>query len=223
MAELAYSLVRSMVERLGGSMVFERKDYTYGAWIITLGNTIKIIKAKGNHSFPELDQFYIPKVKNPKTWDGYANQLKPDAENRLYLLLKLTNLPQNETDLLAEIINVAKWKFAWTYARTYPHEYTRKSMCPPEYHEKLIGLIEQYGVVEPFGEYRNKYLYFQDRKYWHMGDPYSENPDDWPNVINRTWVDVRRHAANVSHVWTEEEVQLQMRIWEIHIEKKQNK
>ncbi len=40
-----------------------------------------------------------------------------------------------------------------------------------------------------------------------------------PCVINRTWVDVRRHAANVRHRWTEEEVELQMRLWEIQIEK----
>jgi len=46
-----------------------------------------------------------------------------------------------------------------------------------------------------------------------------ENPEDWPNVINRTWVDVRRHAVNVKHRWTAEEVELQMRLWEIQLEK----
>jgi len=35
----------------------------------------------------------------------------------------------------------------------------------------------------------------------------------------RTWVDVRRHADNVKHVWTAEEVDLQMRLWEIQLEK----
>lgn len=51
-----------------------------------------------------------------------------------------------------------------------------------------------------------------------MGDPRSEDPEQWPNVINRTWVDVRRHAANVSGSWTPEEAELQMRIWEIRLE-----
>jgi len=50
-----------------------------------------------------------------------------------------------------------------------------------------------------------------------MGNPNSDYPEDWPNVINRTWADVRQHAANVSHRWTGEEVELQMRIWEIQI------
>ncbi len=48
-----------------------------------------------------------------------------------------------------------------------------------------------------------------------MGEPYSEDPEKRPNVINRAWVDVRRHAANVKHRWTHEEVELQMRLWEI--------
>jgi len=56
-----------------------------------------------------------------------------------------------------------------------------------------------------------------------MGEPESEDPEKWPNVINRTWIDVRRHAANVSHRWTAEEVELQMRIWEIQLEKATDK
>jgi hypothetical protein len=127
-------------------------------------------------------------------------------------------LPE-ESQWLAAFIERTKWKFAWTYARTYPHEYTTKAFCSAEDHARLIALIERYGVTEHFGKYERKYLYFQERKYWHMGLPHSENPDDWPNVINRTWVDVRRHAANVSHVWTAEEVELQMRLWEIQLEK----
>jgi len=52
-----------------------------------------------------------------------------------------------------------------------------------------------------------------------MGNPNSDYPEDWPNVINRTGEDARHHAADVSHRWTGEEVELQMRIWEIQIEK----
>ena len=52
-----------------------------------------------------------------------------------------------------------------------------------------------------------------------MGAPDSEDREKWPDVINRAWVDVRRHAANVRHVWTAEEVELQMRLWEIQLEK----
>ncbi|MCR4427653.1 MAG: hypothetical protein NUW23_15985 [Firmicutes bacterium] len=129
------------------------------------------------------------------------------------------NLPPEEIEALASLIERTKWKFAWTYARTYPHEYTTKELCSPEDHAHLIACIEKYGVVEYFGDTPRKYLYFQDRKYWHMGLPESKDPQEWPNVINRAWVDVRRHAANVRHRWTPEEVELQMRIWEIQREK----
>ena len=112
---------------------------------------------------------------------------------------------------LAQLIERTKWKFAWTYARTYPHEYTTKAFAARRIMQDLIDCIERYGVIERFGDSRRKYFYFEERKYWHMGEPQSEDPEKWPNVINRTWVDVRRHAANVAHVWTAEEVELQMR------------
>jgi O6-methylguanine-DNA--protein-cysteine methyltransferase len=120
---------------------------------------------------------------------------------------------------LEAFIERAKWKFAWTQARIYPHEYTTKKYCTPEDHSRMIDLIKRYGVREPFHKTNHKYLHFQERKYWHMGDPYSSNPDHHPNVINRVWLNVHHHAANVSHVWTAEEVELQKRIWEIQLEK----
>ena len=96
-------------------------------------------------------------------------------------------------------------------------------MCDEETHGRLIVFIEKYGIVEPFNQYRSKYLYFCDRKYWHMGDPNSDDPEKQPNVINRTWVDVKRHAENVKHTWTPEEVELQKRIWEIQQEKREKR
>jgi len=127
----------------------------------------------------------------------------------------VAELTEREAAELAEIIARTKWKFAWTYARTYPHEYTTKSLCQPEDHARLIDCIERLGVVEPFGASLRKYWYFQGRRYWHMGNPSSADPADWPNVINRAWVDVRRHAENVRHRWTEEELEVQVRLWEI--------
>ncbi len=89
----------------------------------------------------------------------------------------------------------------------------RPECLPDDEAKELAQLIER------FGKSRRKYFYFEQRKYWHMGEPHSEDSDKWPNVINRTWVDVRRHAANVKHVWTAEEVELQIRLWEIQLEK----
>jgi len=81
-------------------------------------------------------------------------------------------------------------------------------MCTPEDHTRLIDLVERYAVVKSFGKFKNKYLYFQDRKYWYTGNPNSDYPEDWPNVTNRTWEDARQHAAGVSHRWIGEEVEL---------------
>lgn len=52
-----------------------------------------------------------------------------------------------------------------------------------------------------------------------MGDPYSSDPDKRPNVINRTWLDVRRHEENLRYSsMTAEEIELLKRIWEIRLE-----
>ncbi len=223
MSNRAYDPIRSLVERLGGSMVYERAGYRHGAWVIRVGEKSVIIEASGDRSFPQLDRLYVPRVADPRHWDDYSDELVPDAEAQLLSMLGITGktaeLPSGETKELAQLIERTKWRFAWTYARTYPHEYTTKALCSPEDHARLIDCIERYGVTERFGNSRRKYFYFEERKYWHMGAPQSENTEEWPNVINRTWVDVRRHAANVRHRWTAEEVELQMRLWEIHIEK----
>lgn len=219
MTERAYDLVRALIERLGGMMVFQKEGFRHGAWILTLGEREKIIEAGGNRSFPELDGLYLPKVTHPTTWDDYKNELVPDVEMKVLTLFGLGELPEEEAVQLEAAVGRSQWKFAWKYARTWPHEYTVKAKSQPEDHALLIATIEKYGVRIPWEQYRSKYLFFQDRKYWHMGDPYSEDPEEQPNVINRAWLDVRRHRQNVAHVWTEEEVELQERLWEIQMEK----
>lgn len=221
MTDRAYSTLRALVQRLGGSMHYDRRASRYGAWVITLQDKSLIIEAPGNRSFPELDRLHVAKVPDPKDWSDYAEELVPDAEDRLIALLHASGSPNTPIDYseLESVIERAKWKFAWTYARTYPHEYTTKALCDPTDHAKLIRAIERDGRIERFGHAHRKYLHWEERKYWHMGEPDSEDPEKWPNVINRTWVDVRRHAENVRHRWTPEEVELQMRLWEIQLEK----
>ena len=225
MPKRAYGLIRGIVERLGGSMTYEREGHRYGAWVIKVGESNVTTEAGGDGSFPELDRLYVPRVPDPKGWDDYLDELVPDAETKLLSMLgssssgRLETISDEEIKEIARIIERTKWKFAWTYARTYPHEYTTRALCRPEDHARLIECIERYGIVERFGRSRRKYFYFQERKYWHMGDPYSEDPEERPDVINRAWVDVRRHAENVKHRWTAEEVELQMRLWEIQLEK----
>lgn len=205
-------------------MTYERKGHRHGTWMMRIGKSIVAIEAGGNRSFPELDRLYVPRIPDPRNWDDYLDELVPDAELQLLSMLGISGnrpacLPDDEVKGFARLIERTKWKFAWTYARTYPHEYTTKVLCNPEDHARLIDCIERYGVIERFGDSRRMYFYFEGRKYWHMGEPYSKDSEKWPNVINRTWVDVRRHALNVKHRWTAEEVELQMRLWEIQLEK----
>ena len=77
----AYGKLRSIVERHGGSMTYEREGRPrYGVWVITLGAETKIVPATGEKSFPELDKFYVPKIVEPKTWDDRHDRLLDDAE-----------------------------------------------------------------------------------------------------------------------------------------------
>lgn len=219
MANRAYDLVRSLVEDLGGTMFWERQGHPHGAWVIRVRDRDLVVEARGDRSFPMLDRLYVPRTADPKAWDDYANELLPDAERRLRTLLqyaaRMARLSPAEAQQITGIIARAKWRFSWTMAYTYPHEYTTRTRCPADDHAELIDLIERHGFCERFSKAYRKYLYFEDRKFWHMGDPSSEDPEQHPNVINRCWLDVRRHAENVKHVWTPEEVQLQQRLWEI--------
>jgi hypothetical protein len=224
MSDRAYGQIRSIVERLGGSMVYQREGYRHGAWVIRIGENSVTIEGGGNRSFPQLDRLHVQRVPEPRHWDDYSDELVPDAETQLLSMFGISSnrperLPTDDMKRFAQLIERTSWKFAWTYARTYPHEYTTKKLCNPEDHARLIDCIERYGVIERFGDSHRKYFHFEERKYWHMSEPHSEDSEKWPNVINRTWVDVRRHAANVKRRWSAEEVELQMRLWEIQLEK----
>jgi hypothetical protein len=50
--------------------------------------------------------------------------------------------------------------------------------------------------VEFFWDTARKYLYVDDRKYWHMGDASAEEPEERPTLINRTWLDVAAYSED---------------------------
>src|SRR5678815_2513700 len=77
---IAYGKLREIVEERGGSMVYQRRGYPYGAWIISLGGKTVIIKSTGMGNLPELDQFYRPLCPNPRTWKDYDDVLVPNGE-----------------------------------------------------------------------------------------------------------------------------------------------
>ncbi len=97
MSHRAYGSIRSIVERLGGSMIYQRKGYRYGAWVIRVGEYSVTIEACGNRAFPQLDRLHVPRVPRPMHWDDYSDELVPDAETRL---LSMLGIPSNRPERL---------------------------------------------------------------------------------------------------------------------------
>ena len=92
--------------------------------------------------------------------------------------------------------DATRWQFAKTYVESYPHEYTLRRWCDPKAFREAIACIERWGVLEPFWRSQARYLYLDERKYWHMGNAASGDSARQPGLINRTWVDVARHRAD---------------------------
>jgi hypothetical protein len=82
----AYGDLRNIIERRGGSMVYERAGYRHGAWVISLQGKHATIEASGNRSFPALDRLYETSHPNPQHWDDYDGPLVEDAEAKLLAL-----------------------------------------------------------------------------------------------------------------------------------------
>jgi hypothetical protein len=89
-----------------------------------------------------------------------------------------------------------RWRFAKTYVKSYPHEYTLQQWRDADAFLKAILCIEHWGVPERFWHTERKYLYVDERKYWHMGNAASDVPDERPTLINRTWLDVARYRED---------------------------
>jgi hypothetical protein len=89
-----------------------------------------------------------------------------------------------------------RWRFAKTYVESYPHEYTLQQWLDADAFLRAIRCIERWGVTEHFWHTERKYLYLDERKYWHMGNAASDIPDERPTLINRTWLDVSRYRED---------------------------
>ena len=103
---------------------------------------------------------------------------------------------EEELQWFREFVVESRWRFARTYVDSYPHEYTVQRWGDAEKFWRAILCIERWGVVERFWSAERKYVYVDDRKYWHMGDPSSEEPDARPTLINCTWLDVSRYRED---------------------------
>jgi len=107
-----------------------------------------------------------------------------------------TPLTEHDLNFFRSFVEHYRWRFAKTYVQSYPHEYVLQRWGEADAFSKAIQCIEQWGVVESFWRAERKYLYVDERKYWHMGNAASENPEERPTLTNRTWLDVSRYREN---------------------------
>ena len=105
----------------------------------------------------------------------------------------------------SSFVSESRWRFAKTYVESYPHEYTLDEWCDQKAFEKAILCIERWGVLESFWHDQRKYLYIDQRMYWHMGDTTSADLDEQPGLINRSWVDVASYAEEAKKLGYDDE------------------
>jgi hypothetical protein len=99
-------------------------------------------------------------------------------------------------------------------------EYTLQRWGDAERFWRAILCIERWGVGERFWNAQRKYLYVDDQKYWHMGDPSSQEFDARPGLINRTWLDVSRYREDASMLgYDDERLSWLVERWTLLLEK----
>jgi hypothetical protein len=121
-----------------------------------------------------------------------------------------------EEDLqwFATFVAESRWRFAKTYVQSYLHEYTLDEWCEDANFDRAIQCIERWGVEEAFWGARRKYLYVDERKYWHMGDASSADVDEQPGLINRSWTDVAAYREEARKLgYDEKEMDLLVGRW----------
>ena len=110
-----------------------------------------------------------------------------------------------DIDWFRTFVGDSRWRFAKTYVESYPHEYTLEDWVEDEAFLQAIEIIERWGVTEAFWNARRKYLYVDERKYWHMGDASSTDPEEQPDLINRTWVEVANYRDEAKRLGYDEQ------------------
>jgi len=108
--------------------------------------------------------------------------------------------PGPDLDWFQTFVEQNRWRFARTYVKSYPHEYTLDRWCGAENLARAVDCIECFGVPEPFWGTWRRYLHLGEHKYWHMGDTGSDDPKQRPMLINRTWLDVTRYRGHAEEL-----------------------
>jgi len=91
--------------------------------------------------------------------------------------------PEEDVEFMKGYIDRVRWKFAKTYAKSAPHEYTIREWDEEREEEfiRFVKIIRTYGYPERFWKKINFYYEVDGMKYWTMGYPVREIT----KVINR--------------------------------------
>jgi len=138
----------------------------------------------------------------------------------------MTMQQERERDLQSfrDFVEESRWRFAKTYVESYPHEYTLQKWGETAGFAHAIRCIEEWGVSEPFLNTQRKYLYLDESKYWHMGNPSSDKQEDQPTLINRAWLEMARYRENASSLgYDDEQVNKLVTRWRLLLEKAQRR
>jgi hypothetical protein len=83
-------------------------------------------------------------------------------------------------DPLRHFVDSCRWRFAETYADTWPHEYIVRKNVDEDLFVRLVGHIRGHGYEGRF--YRMRITYFEEGGlvYWTMGSPIEET-----TIVNR--------------------------------------
>ena len=120
----------------------------------------------------------------------------------LYLSISVVESRQMTIDEVRAFIAENGWKFAKTYAKTFPHEYCVKTEDNADVVAAFSRIVQKYGVKQPFFRVTFTCFYFEGFKYWLMKDPIII---DEVEIINRT-----NKTLDPNTVWTPELQHLNM-------------
>jgi hypothetical protein len=95
--------------------------------------------------------------------------------------------PPEDVEFMRNYIASVRWKFAKSYAKTAPHEYTVRNWDDGEWTEeqdrdfvRAVEIIRKYGYPERYWSKIHWYFAIDGLKYWTMGYPL-----DITKIINR--------------------------------------
>jgi 2-polyprenyl-3-methyl-5-hydroxy-6-metoxy-1,4-benzoquinol methylase len=89
-------------------------------------------------------------------------------------------MPYDDWQFVGDFIEKSNWRFAKTYAKTFPHYYTIKRDCDSNEYGQFYRLIRRYGYYYEFFGKKYIQLNVNENYYWTMGWPSNES-----EVINR--------------------------------------